>query len=104
MIPRVLQAMNEQKQPRRSSPPRSLAQKTTLVAAAAVVAVAVLSAGFTAGRHTAPIQEGYILGNEDGYSTGYNDGRNGAPPAPRRFMTKDDYAVRTAIGARAIGE
>ena len=70
----------------------------------AVLLVAVLS--FTAGWRLSPseITRGYSLGNQDGYSTGYNDGQKGVQPTPHRFMAPEDYALRTQIGGREIGE
>ena len=70
----------------------------------AVLLVAVLS--FAAGWHLSDDEtpRGYSLGNQDGYSTGYNDGQKGIEPALHRFMAPEDYALRTQIGGREIGE
>ena len=70
----------------------------------AVLLVTVIS--FTAGWRLSPDEtpRGYSLGNQDGYSTGYNDGQKGADPDPHRIMTQEDYALRTQIGGREIGE
>ena len=69
-----------------------------------VLVVTALS--FTAGWRLSDDEttRGYNLGNQDGYSTGYNDGQKGADPDPHRFMTPEDYALRTQIGGREIGE
>ena len=80
----------------------SRAKRTLTLLAVLLVAVV----GFTAGWHLSDDEttRGYSLGNQDGYSTGYNDGQKGADPDPHRFMAPQDYALRTQIGGREIEE
>ena len=69
-----------------------------------LVAVGIgLAVGWRYGSDTGELQ-GYRFGNHDGYAVGYNDGLVFADPDPSRFMTERDYALRTRIGGREIGE
>ena len=81
-----------------------LPARRTLTLLAILLVVAVLS--FATGWRLSPSEttRGYSPGNQDGYSTGYNDGQKGVEPAPHRFMAPEDYALRTQIGGREIGE
>ena len=80
---------------------RKMAAFADAVSAAAII-------GTTAVHHFPTIDSaemrGYRWGNEDGYSLGYNDGLTGAALGPHRFMTSADYALRTSIGGREIGQ
>ena len=68
--------------------------------------IALLAFAFAAGWHLSPGETttGYGLGNEDGYSAGYNDGRNGATPDWHRFMLPEDYELRSQLGGREPAE
>ena len=59
-----------------------LRAKRTLTLLAILLVVAVLS--FATGWRLSPSEttRGYSLSNQDGYSTGYNDGQKGADPNP----------------------
>ena len=61
---------------------------------------------FGAGYYLSPDEtiKGYRLGNEDGYSMGYNDGQNGVLPNPNRLMDDADYDLRISVGGRNRGE
>ena len=80
-----------------------LPARRTLTLLAILLVVAVLN--FATGWRLSPSEttRGYSLGNQDGYSTGYNDGQKGADPNPHRIMAPEDYALRTQIGGREIG-
>ena len=84
--------------------PGVTARRTIAIMLLAVLITAAIS--FTAGWRLSPdqISRGYSMGNQDGYSTGYNDGRQGAEPDLYRFMTPDDHTLRSRIGGRAFGE
>ena len=86
--------------PQTATPKRG---KTALTIAVATLMLAgVFAAGWFAGPDR--LLEGYRMGNEDGYSTGYNDGRSGAAPDMHRTMTGTDYQARELLGGRAAGE
>ena len=74
--------------------------KTVTITATAVAVMVTIA--FTLGLILAPdhTSHGYRIGNEDGYSIGYNDGKAGTPPNPHRFMTQEDYQIRGELGER----
>ena len=64
--------------------------------------IGIFAMGLAAGLALGPDEtaRGYRLGNEDGYSTGYNDGLDRLPHDHRRFMTERDYVLRAETGGR----
>ena len=79
-------------------------RRNLLLTISAIALTATLA--FAAGWHARPTEllEGYAFGNQDGYSTGYNDGTNHNPPDPHRGMKQQDYDLRTSLGGRPIGQ